>query len=129
MNGLLRRMNDTMCLGLATFFASFMLLCGGDSEEITKNKLDAICKDDLVASIDSIAVENLIEKPYYKLVEYKNYSEGKYSKKAVVEYYFLKRVPVKLVRKYRYIQSVRMWDRYSNEYIFIHDTTAIKAEH
>jgi len=29
---------------------------------------------------------------------------------------------VKVVRKYRYLQTVRMWDRYSNEYVFVHDT-------
>lgn len=110
-------------LGLAVLF-SVMVMCGGESEEMTRKKLDVICKGDLDALVDSIAVENLIEKPYYKLVLYQNFNEGKYSKKAVTEYYFLKNVPIKVVRKYRYLRSVRMWDRYYNEYVFNHDSTA-----
>jgi len=102
--------------------------CSGENEELSRKKLDVICKDDLSAIIDSIAVENLVEKPYYKLVFYKNYDEGKYSKKAIAEFYFLEKVPVKIVRKYRYLRSVRMWDRYSNEYVFTHDSTASASD-
>jgi len=119
------------CNGLVTVFLilfSSLLFCSGESEEMTKKKLDVICKGDLDALVDSIAVENLLEKPYYKLVFYKNYNEGKYSKKAIAEYYFLKNVPVKVVRKYRYLRSVRMWDRYYNEYVFIQDSTAATKE-
>lgn len=102
--------------------------CSGENEELSRKKLDVICSDDLSAIIDSIAVENLIEKPYYKLVFYKNYDEGKYSKKAIAEFYFLKKVSVKVVRKYRYLRSVRMWDRYSNEYVFMHDSTTATTQ-
>ena len=96
--------------------------CAGESEEMVRKKLDVICAGDLAAITDSIAADALLEKPYYKLVFYKRYSEGKYSRKAVAEFYFLKKVAVKVVRKYRYLQTVRMWDRYSNEYVFVHDT-------
>ncbi|MBN1577384.1 MAG: hypothetical protein JW913_12570 [Chitinispirillaceae bacterium] len=97
--------------------------CSGENEEMIRKKLDVICTDDLAAIIDSIAVENLIERPYYKIVFYKQYSEGKYSRKATVEFFFLKKVGVKVVRKYRYHALIGMWDRYSNEYVFLHDTT------
>ena len=96
--------------------------CAGESEEMVRKKLDAICTGDLAVLADSIAAENLLEKPYYKLVFYKRYSEGRYSRKAVAEFHFLKNVAVKVVRKYRYLQTVRMWDRYSNEYVFEHDS-------
>ena len=124
-------MNGSLCgrlqggvLFLAVFAAGSIMLsgCAGESETMVRKKLDVICAGDLAALTDSIAVENLLEKPYYKLVSYKQYTEGKYSRKAVVEYYFLKKVAVKVVRKYRYLQTVRMWDRYSNEYVFVHDT-------
>ena len=99
-----------------------MVGCAGEGEERVRKKLDVICAGDLAAIIDSIAVENLIEKPYYKIVFYKRYTEGKYTRKAVADFYFLKKVAVKVVRKYRYLETVRMWDRYSNEYVFVHDT-------
>lgn len=102
-------------------------LCTGESEETVRKKLEVICQDDLAAIIDSIAPGDLLDKPYYKLISYKQYTEGKYIRKAVAEFYFLKNVSVKVVRKYRYHGSVRMWDRYSNEYVFMHDTTAAVA--
>lgn len=98
--------------------------CSGESEEMVRKKFEVICADDLAAILDSIAVENLIEQPYYRVVFYKQYSEGAYSRKAVVDFYFLKRVGVKVVRKYRYHASKGMWERYSNKYVFLHDTTA-----
>jgi hypothetical protein len=110
---------------LLLFYIGICLIsmCSGESEERIRKKLEVICTDDLTAIIDSVDVDNLIEKPYYKVVSYTSYTEGKYTKKAVVEFYFLKKVHVKVVRKYRYHLSVGMWDRYSNEYVFIHDTT------
>lgn len=107
------------------FIAAYCLLpvCSGESEETVRKKLEVICADDRAAIIDGIAVENLIERPYYTIVFYKQYSEGKYSRKAVVDFYFLKKVGVKVVRKYRYHASKGMWERYSNEYVFLHDTT------
>jgi hypothetical protein len=101
--------------------------CGGESEESVRRKLEVICADDLAAIIDSIAAEDLIEKPYYEVVFYQHYNEGSYSRKAVVDYYFLEKVRVKVVRKYRYHATIRMWDRYSNEYVFFHDTTGAAA--
>ena len=116
-------------VGALTFFLlpvlTFLpLLCAGEKEETVRKKLDVICKDDLAAIIDSIATGDLLEKPYYKLSFYKRYTEGKYSRKAVAEFYFLINVKVKVVRKYRYHGSVKMWDRYSNEYVFLHDITS-----
>ena len=102
--------------------------CSGDSEERIRKKLDVICKDDLAAITDSIAAKDLLEKPYYKLVFYKKYDEGKYSRKAIAEFFFLKHVAVKVVRKYRYHASIQMWDRYSNEYVFLHDTSSTASE-
>ncbi len=117
------------CLqGTILFWAIFTVVacifsgCSGENEKMVRKKLDVICSGDLAALTDSITAENLLEKPYYKLFFYKRYTEGKYSRKAIVEYYFLKKVAVKVVRKYRYLETVRMWDRYSNEYVFVHDT-------
>ena len=97
--------------------------CGGESDTMVRKKLEVICKNDLAAIIDSIAVENLLKQPCYKVVFFKKYSEGTYTFKAVVDFYFLKKVRVKVVRKYRYHASIRMWDRYYNEYVFLADST------
>jgi hypothetical protein len=109
-------------------FACFFISCSGDSEETIRKKLDVICKDDLTAITDSITAKDLLEKPYYKLTFYKQYKEGKYSRKAIAEFYFLKNVAVKVVRKYRYHASIQMWDRYSNEYVFLHDTSSTASD-
>ena len=115
-----------LCFSLAVAWIFFSTGCGGESDEMVRKKLEAICKSELAAITDSITAGALIEGPYYKFVFYKKYSEGKYSFKAVVDFYFLKKVGVKVVRKYRYHASVCMWDRYSNEYVFLHDTTTEK---
>ena len=117
------RCRKTVLLSLFAAFYCMFASCGGENEEMVRKKLEVICADDLAAIIDSIAVENLLERPYYKVIFYKQYSEGKYSRKAVVDFYFLKKVGVKVVRKYRYHASRGMWERYVNEYVFMHDTT------
>ncbi|MBN1309729.1 MAG: hypothetical protein JXA18_17545 [Chitinispirillaceae bacterium] len=118
--------NDCRSSGLLFFAVAAACLftgCSGESEKMVRKKLDVICADDLAAIIDSIAVEDLIERPYYTIVSYKQYTEGNYSRKAAVDFYFLKKVSVKVVRKYRYHASIGMWDRYYNKYVFLHDTT------
>lgn len=104
---------------------AFLLLisCSGESDEKAREKLEVILKGDLDAIIEGINPQNLIDKPYYDLVLYKTYDEGNYSKRAVADFYFLKDVNVKIVRKYRYHRVHRMWDRYFNEYSFLSDTT------
>jgi hypothetical protein len=124
MNGFFRRNGVKIALLLMALLLGVFVSagCTGEGEERVRKKLDVICAGDLAAITDSVAVENMIDKPYYRIVFYKRYTEGKYTRKAVAEFYFLKKVAVKVVRKYRYLETVRMWDRYSNEYVFVHDT-------
>ncbi len=90
--------------------------CGGESDELARKKLEVILEDDLKAIIDGIPDSALMEKPRYEIVFYKQYDAWDYSKKAVVDFYFLKNIEKKIVRKYRYHTGKRMWDRYFNEY-------------
>lgn len=113
---------------VSAVIACFFISCSGDSEETIRKKLNVICQDDLTAITDSIAAKDLLDTPYFKLAFYKKYKEGKYSRKAIAEFYFLKKVAVKVVRKYRYHASIQMWDRYSNEYVFLHDTSSTTAD-
>lgn len=110
-------------LGVFGICSLFFIGCSGEDEAAVQKKLAVICKDDLHAIVDSLPAESLIGKPYYSLVFYKMYDEADYSRKAIADFYFFKKVHVKIVRKYRYHRSRRMWDRYSNEYVFLPDTT------
>ncbi|MCX7725534.1 MAG: hypothetical protein N2053_01665 [Chitinispirillaceae bacterium] len=102
---------------------SLLIYSCSESEEMIQKKLKVICEDDLKAIIEGLPEEKLLEKPYYKITSYKKYEKGKYSRKAEVEYYFFKNLGVKVFRQYRYHTSVGMWERYTNKYVFIHDTT------
>lgn len=110
-------------LGVLGICSLFFIRCSGEDETAVQKKLGVICKDDLHAILDSLPDESIIGKPYYSLEFYKTYDEGDYSRKAIADFYFFKKVRVKIVRKYRYHRSRRMWDRYSNEYVFLPDTT------
>jgi hypothetical protein len=105
------------------------LLCGcflfgcGESDALIKKKLEIILTDDLRAITADMPKSSLADSVYYKLLSYKSYSEGMYSKMAVADFYFMKKVKVKITRKYRYYIGYRLWDRYSNAYQFYGDTT------
>lgn len=105
-------------------FSLFLLLliggCTFESDKTVKDKLLVILQDDLNAIIEDIPEENLLDSVYYEIVLYKEYKKEsfKFSKKAVVDFYFFKKVKAKIVRKYRYEKQSRKWDRYYNEYKF-----------
>jgi hypothetical protein len=107
-----------------------LLACGiflfgcGEKDPLIREKLDMICKSDLQAITADLPKTSLADSIYYTIVSYKTYSEGKYSKMAIVDYYFLNKVKAKIVRKYRYLTEAQLWDRYFNVYSLIDDTTA-----
>jgi hypothetical protein len=108
-------------------------LCGifiygcGESDAIIRKKLNVICVSDLKAITDSLPKTGLLEKPFYSIVSYKAYKEGMYSRMAIVDFYFIKNVKVKIVRKFRYYSGVQLWDRYFNAYTFFDDTARASA--
>jgi hypothetical protein len=111
---------------LIAFVCSFFLGGCGESDDLVKKKLIIILDSDLHAITSDLSKSSLADSVYYKIVSYKNYSEGMYTAKAVVDYYFLKKVKAKITRKYRYFVSARLWDRYYNEYKLYDDTTHAK---
>ena len=100
-----------------------LVLIGGctiESDRVIKKKLLVILEDDLNAIIEDIPKEHILDSVYYEidsLIDFKKESI-KYSKKAVVDFYFLKNAKAKIVRKYRYETVSRKWERYYNEYKF-----------
>ena len=104
----------------------FLLGCG-EGDDLIKKKLDIILADDLKAVAADLPKGNCADSMYYTIVSYKSYSQGMYSKIAVVDFYFLKNIKVKITRKYRYYAAVRLWDRYYNVYKFYGDTANGKS--
>jgi hypothetical protein len=103
--------------------AGIVLLCGcAEKDEIIHKKLEIICKSDLDTIVAGLPKEGLLDSAYFSFVSYKTYTEGRFSRMAVVDFYFLKTVTAKIVRKYRYCKDVRLWERYFNEYRFYDDT-------
>ena len=97
--------------------------CSGESDEVARKKLEVILADDMTAILEDVPDSATIEKPYFNLISYQTYEKGNYSKKAVADFFFLKKVELKIIRKYRYHRTKRMWERYFNEYSFFADTT------
>lgn len=119
---MIRYVRIQMRTGLALFACGIFLFGCGEKDPVIREKLDAICKSDLKAITADLPKTSLSDSSYYAVVSYKSYSEGRYSKMAVVDFYFLNKVKAKIVRKYRYLEEARLWDRYYNVYTYIEDT-------
>jgi hypothetical protein len=86
------------------------------SEEKASAQLKVLLDDDLETIIADLKKSDLIEKPYYTINSFSGFDEGKYRYLAEVDYFFLKGVNEKIVRKYRYYLMYQKWERYINEY-------------
>ncbi|MBD3320884.1 MAG: hypothetical protein GF350_07320 [Chitinivibrionales bacterium] len=111
-------------LGVLLSVPFFFGACGGESESNIRKKLDVILEDDCAAIVEGIPDSSILDSVYYETVEYKKYSKGKYIRKAVVDFYFLRGVAKKIRRKYRYHNEWGKWDRYHNRWISIPDKQA-----
>jgi hypothetical protein len=100
--------------------AAVQLLCGcGESDELVRKKLGVILEDDLASLVGEMPRESIADSVYYVVTEYKTFPRSRYSALAVVEFFYLKGRPAKVVRKYRYHGSVGLWERYQNVYRFV----------
>lgn len=117
MNEMMKRsVSKVMLLFAILMIISLQISCMGENEQIAKKKLELILPDDMKAIVEGIQADALLEKPYYTITSYNTYKKGIYSAKAEVDFYFLKKVGVKIIRKFRYHRSKKMWERYFNEY-------------
>lgn len=104
----------------------FNYSCNFESNELVRQKLLLILPDDLKGIVEGIPSDALIEKPHYEISSYKKFKKGMFSAKAEVDFFFLNKVDVKIIRKFRYHRSKKMWERYFNEYRYTSDTTTVK---
>lgn len=106
-----------------------LLFCGcGEGDNLIRKKLEIVLDGDLKTITAGLPKNNLMDSVHYTIVSYKSYSEGMYSRMAVVDFYFLNNVKTKITRKYRYLISARLWDRYFNEYRFYGDSASKKTK-
>ncbi len=102
-----------------TIFTTLFLLFGctpKPSEDIVKQQLDIVLKDDLKEILLDISNDAVVDSPRFVITEWGIYDEGKYSYRAEVDFFFLGKIEKKVVRKYRYYTAYQKWDRYYNEY-------------
>lgn len=107
---------------VAAVVLSIALLGCGDNDAVARRKLDAILTSDLAVIVSDIPKAGLADSIYYSLVSYQTYKTGDYTKKAVVDFYFMRGIKVKITRKYRFVKEAGMWERYYNVYNFIEDS-------
>ena len=93
-----------------------------EPESVRLTKLDSICKDDLSSLVDELPDSSICDSVYYSIVELNKFANGTFIRRAVVDYFYLKNVAVKLTRNYRYHRHLQRWERYSNTYVFLSDS-------
>jgi hypothetical protein len=86
------------------------------NEDTTRRMLEVILKDDMSVTVEGIDTAAILQNPYYEYREFKGFKEGQYQYLAIVEFYFLREVKQKIVRKYRFDKRYLKWERYYNEY-------------
>lgn len=99
---------------LIAFIILSVACTSGISEKRAKEMLDIVLKDDMSAIIDGIDTSGIMKEPYYEYREFKSFEEGKYQYLAVVDFYFLKDIKRKIVRKYRFNKLHLQWERFEN---------------
>jgi hypothetical protein len=96
---------DGVLMAGRTWFAAvacgLMLFGCGESDDLIKKKLEMILTEDLRTISADLPKSSLADSVYYKIASYKSYAEGMYSEMAIVDFYFMKKVRVKIIRKYR----------------------------
>ena len=88
----------------------------GEPDGLVRQKLDLVLEDDLKVMVEEIRRKDpsaVLEKPYYRVVQYENYTKSvMFQRKAVVEFYYFRTIQMMQVRKYRYSNLQRQWHRY-----------------
>lgn len=102
------------CFFTIAFIILFAGCAAGLSEKRAKEMLEVILKDDMAAIIDGVDTSAIMKEHYYEYREFNSYEEGKYQYLAVVDFYFLRDIKRKIVRKYRFNKMYLQWERFEN---------------
>ncbi len=100
-----------------TLISIFLSGCFSESQDIVHKKLEIILQDDLNYIKSEIDSTEVMDSTFYKIILFKHFpNDLNFSYKAVVEFYYLKNIKMKQVRKYRYRILQKKWDRYVKQY-------------
>jgi hypothetical protein len=95
--------------------------CLPGAEERFREKLVRLLDGDLETICGEIQVRDasaLLDRPYYRIVEYKaTPNSGSYSHLCEADFYYLKTIKMKQMRKYRYNPNTGEWERYWKQII------------
>ena len=95
---------------LPVFFAC------SETDDLIRQKLEFVLEDDLRTIADEIRKTDasaLLDRPFYRIMSYQAFDKNlSFNRKAVVEFYYLRKIQMIQVRKYRYSPAMRQWQRY-----------------
>jgi len=94
--------------------------CGAPKiTDLSGQKFTQIVEEDLRsirAEIQAKDSSQLLSRPYYRVIEYLRTTEGReYTIKAVVEFYYLDKIKMRQMRKYRFVPAKERWERYESQ--------------
>jgi hypothetical protein len=102
----------------------FMLLPGGcshESDEAIQGKLQTVLKNDLDTLVSSLPKASVADTVYFEIRENKKFGKGPFTRLVVADFYFLRNVKVKVMRKYRYQAWEQRWEMFDSQSVFIHE--------
>jgi hypothetical protein len=102
--------------------AGILAGCIGSSEERIRARLDRLLDEDLSAIAGEIRANDstaLLDRPYYRILEYQVTPQGgSYTHKCKACFYYLKKIKMKQIRKYRYKPDTGEWERYEKKIVY-----------
>jgi hypothetical protein len=91
--------------------------CAQKQETAVRINLEMILADDLKGMSEEIPVSEKADSSYYIVREFKYFPKDvTFSYLAEVDFYYLRNIKYKQIRKYRYYRSLQKWDRYFKKY-------------
>jgi len=102
---------------LIAFIILLLSSCGmGLNENAVKNMLNNLLLSDMEVIVDGIDADALLDEPHFEIVRFDSFDEGVFRHLAEVNFYFLKDMNVRIVRRYRYNRRHLRWERFHNVY-------------
>jgi hypothetical protein len=100
--------------------------CSSESSQQARARLPATLDSALINEKRALPAYGVADSAYYMIVEYKTFDKGRYSARAYVDFYFLRKARVKLATKYRHNRQTETWERFDEEWRIMHDTAQIR---
>jgi hypothetical protein len=116
-------MKGTVVWGAASIALLILLAagCSHESDEAIQGKLRTVLQSDLDTLVSSLPKASVADTVRFEIREYKKFGKGTFTRRAAVDFYFLRNVNVKVARKYGYQAWDRQWEMFDSKSVFIHE--------